>query len=175
MAAVGKWRHQLGHDPGVLADRKLRKPRTKTRPLPGAEGLEDHSVDGVKKFARQLADESQQLDYPAAKHLALNYGVRARILAAMIDERNELGLKLQPDLNYVWAEVEFAFKRDLARTVDDVLARRIPLLLVGRDQGLDVVERVADIGADLLSWTPEVRARGRAIPAYRGHEPAFPR
>lgn len=155
-AAIG-WLDK--HDPGVLADRKLRKPRTKTRPLPGAEGLEDRSVDGVKKFARQMADESQQLDYPAAKHLALNYGVRARILAAMIDERNELGLKLQPDLNYLWAEVEFAFKRDLARTVDDVLARRIPLLLVGRDQGLDVVERVADIGADLLSWTPEVRAR----------------
>ena len=44
----------------------------------------------------------------------------------------------------MWAEVEFAARHDLARTVEDVLARRVPLLLVSRDQGLGVCERVAD-------------------------------
>lgn len=171
--AAIKWLDK--NDEAVLAKRKLRKPRTKTRPLPGAEGLEDRSIDGIKKFARRLA-EDHQLDYASAKHLALNYGVRARHIAALIDERDELGLKLQSDLGYLWAEVEFAYKLDLARTVDDVLARRIPLLLVGRDQGLDVVERVSEIGADILGWTEEGRksevARYRATVAasrrYRG-------
>ena len=44
----------------------------------------------------------------------------------------------------MWAEVDFAARHDLARTVEDVLARRVPLLLVSRDQGLGVCERVAD-------------------------------
>lgn len=145
------------HEPEALAGRKLEKPGTKKRPLPGAAGLQDRSVDGIKKFARALAD-THHLDYPTAKHLALIYGVRARTLAAAIDENDELGLKMQDDLGYVWAEVAFAFRHDLARTVDDVLARRIPLLLVGRDQGLDVVERVADIGAEIMGWSAERRA-----------------
>ena len=160
--AAIKWLEK--HDEAVLSRRKLRKPRTKTRPLPGADGLEDRTVDGLKKFARQLAEE-HHLDYAAAKHLALTYGVRARVLAAMIDEHNELGLKMQPDLSYLWAEVEFAFKRDLARTLDDVLSRRIPLLLVGRDQGLDLVERVADTGATILGWDRD--RREREIARYR--------
>ena len=148
----------------VFDRRKLRKPRTKKRPLPGAEGLDDRSVDGVKKFARQLADR-HQLDYPAAKHLSLIYGVRARMMATLIDEDDELGLKMQPDLEYLWAEVVFAFRHDLARTVDDVLARRIPLLLVGVQQGLDVVERVASMGAEILGWNEETRER--EIARYR--------
>ncbi|HEY5921452.1 MAG TPA: glycerol-3-phosphate dehydrogenase C-terminal domain-containing protein, partial [Kofleriaceae bacterium] len=40
----------------------------------------------------------------------------------------------------------------LSRTVEDVLARRVPLLLVSRDQGLGVCERVAQRLAAILGW-----------------------
>ena len=51
--------------------------------------------------------------------------------------------RIDPELSYVWAEVDFAAKHDAARTVEDVLARRVPVLLVSRDQGLGVCDRVA--------------------------------
>jgi glycerol-3-phosphate dehydrogenase len=40
-----------------------------------------------------------------------------------------------------------------------VLSRRVPLLLVARDQGLGVVERVAGVGAAILGWSESERAR----------------
>jgi glycerol-3-phosphate dehydrogenase len=65
---------------------------------------------------------------------------------------------MQPDLPYVWAEVAFAMEEELAQTIEDVLVRRVPLMLVGRDRGLDVAERTADIMAARLGWSSERRA-----------------
>jgi len=91
--------------------------------------------------------------------------VRARQLCDLIDEDDELGLRMQNDLRYIWAEVLFAVRNDLAKTLEDVLARRIPLLLVGRKQGLDVVDRVADMMTAELGWSSERRAE--EIERYR--------
>ena len=80
------------------------------------------------------------------------------MLGALIAADRGLAERINADLPYVWAEVEFAVRHDLARTVDDVLSRRAPLLLVGRDQGLDVCERVADRLGAYLGWSPDARA-----------------
>ncbi|MEM9488750.1 MAG: glycerol-3-phosphate dehydrogenase [Myxococcota bacterium] len=148
----------------VLIGCDLTKPRTKKRPLPGAAGLADRSLDGVNKLARQLAEE-HSVDEETAHHLCGVYGTRARILIEAIDRNSDLGLRMQPDLPYVWAEVEFAVTHDLARTVDDVMSRRLPLLLVASDMGLDIVDRVADMMAERLGWTAETR--GEYIEQYR--------
>jgi glycerol-3-phosphate dehydrogenase len=142
---------------GALADRKLRRPRTKKRPLPGAAGLRDPSTKGVQALTKQLGDLG--LDGPLAEHLAWIYGVRANQLAALIAAEPSMADPIQDDLPYVWAEIDFAVRHDLARTVDDVLSRRVPLLLVGRDQGLDVVDRVADRVGELLEWSETTRAQ----------------
>ena len=73
---------------------------------------------------------------------------------------------MQPDLPYLWAEVDFAVRSDLAVTLEDVLARRVPLLLVGQEQGLDVAEEVARRMAVALGWSDERRAR--ELSHYRG-------
>jgi glycerol-3-phosphate dehydrogenase len=80
------------------------------------------------------------------------YGGRALELGAAIAKDRALGERIDRELPYVWAEVEFAARRDLARTVEDVLARRVPLLLVSRDQGLGVCELVATRLAAILGW-----------------------
>ncbi len=133
---------------------KLKKPHTKIRPLPGGAGLPELSIDGVSKLARRIADE-YSVDFETADHLTRIYGGRAPELAELIDHDDELGERIEVDLPYVWAEIPYAVEHDLARTVTDVLARRVPLLLVGADQGLDVAERVAARMAPLLGWTPE--------------------
>ena len=59
----------------------------------------------------------------------------------------------------MWAEIEFAAQHDLARTVEDVLGRRVPLLLVDPD------------AAD--EWKKDVpRARVVKMPGV-GHTPQW--
>jgi len=131
---------------------------TKHRPLPGAEGLTATDLEGVAAIGRQLMAD-YRLDVDTATHLCGVYGTRAPLLAARIVEDPALGERLDRELPYVWAEIEFAAKHDLARTVEDVLARRVPLLLVSRDQGLSVCERVADMLGALLGWSPAQRTQ----------------
>jgi len=131
---------------------------TKDRPLPGAAGLAVTDLEGVAAIGRQLMEE-HKLDVDTATHLCGVYGTRAHLLAARISEEPALGERLDRELPYVWAEIEFAARHDLARTVEDVLSRRVPLLLVSRDQGLGVCERVADILGGLLGWQPAQRAQ----------------
>jgi glycerol-3-phosphate dehydrogenase len=151
------------NDPSFNHER-LTSSGTKGRALPGAEGLDEPSLAAVQRLGQRLAEE-HGLAAETAAHLVGVYGARASILAASIAANRALGERMNPDLPYVWAEVEFAVEHDLARTVDDILSRRAPLLLVGREQGLDVCERVADRVRDLLGLT--AAARDQQIAAYR--------
>jgi glycerol-3-phosphate dehydrogenase len=136
----------------------VEKASTKDRPLPGAAGLEQTDLEGVAAIGRTLMDQ-HGLDADTATHLCGVYGTRAPIIAAMIAADRSLGERIDPELPYVWAEIEFAATHDLARTVEDILARRVPLLLVSRDSGLSICERVADILGTLHSWGPAQRAQ----------------
>jgi glycerol-3-phosphate dehydrogenase len=131
---------------------------TKHRPLPGADGLAQADLEGVAEIGRQLMAD-HRLDLDTATHLCGVYGARAPLLAARIAEDPALGERIDPELPYVWAEIEFAAGHDLARTVEDVLARRVPLLLVSRDQGLGVCDRVADALGARLGWSAAQRAQ----------------
>ncbi len=144
---------------------------TKHRPLPGAINVEPADLEGVAAIGRQLMRD-HALDLDTATHLCGVYGARAPELGAMIAADRALGERIDHELPYVWAEVDFAATRDLARTVDDVLARRVPLLLVSRDQGLGVADRVADRLAAILGWSPAMR--GKLLAAY-GAEVALSR
>ncbi|HSK05056.1 MAG TPA: glycerol-3-phosphate dehydrogenase/oxidase [Kofleriaceae bacterium] len=137
---------------------------TKDRPLPGAEGLAQADLEGVAAVGRALMDE-HGLDADTATHLCGVYGTRAPVLARRIAEDRALGERLDPELPYVWAEIEFAAQHDLARTVEDVLARRVPLLLVSRDQGQGVSERVADVLGGVLGW--DAARRAQMLAEYR--------
>jgi glycerol-3-phosphate dehydrogenase len=140
--------HELGADDGLAVTRTS----TKSRPLPGAAGLETADLEGVAAIGRRLMAEVG-LDVDTATHLCGVYGTRALELATMIEHDRALAERIDPELPYVWAEIDFAARRDLARTLEDVLARRVPLLLVSRDQGLGVCERVAARLAHALDWT----------------------
>ena len=157
------WLHR--HDAPALDGRPIRrKPPTKTRALPGAVGLPGGGWTAIETLASELV-QAHALAPETASHLASIYGVRARTLAERIAASPDLGERMQPDLPYVWAEVEFAVEHDLARTMDDVLSRRVPLLLIGRNQGLDVADRVADMAGARLGWSDERKAR--ELDAYR--------
>jgi glycerol-3-phosphate dehydrogenase len=142
---------QLLEELGDVEGLEVKRVSTKTRPLPGAVGIEPTNLEGVAAVGRKLMAD-YGLDVDTATHLCGVYGARATELGEMIAADRTLGERMDPELPYVWAEVDFAAKRDLARTVEDVLARRVPLLLVSRDQGLGVCDRVGERLAGILGW-----------------------
>jgi glycerol-3-phosphate dehydrogenase len=66
----------------------------------------------------------------------------------------------------VLAQVDVAVDEEQALTVEDVLGRRVQLLLRARDQGLGCTERVARRMAVKLGWD-EART-AQEIEKYRG-------
>jgi glycerol-3-phosphate dehydrogenase len=105
---------------------------TGTRKLPGAfaEGETLQSAAAALVARHQLPPD-------VARHLCESHGSRAeQVLAAGAAER------IDPELPWVWAEIDYAIGEELALTVTDVLGRRVPLLLHSRDQGLGVAEEV---------------------------------
>jgi glycerol-3-phosphate dehydrogenase len=156
VAAATRWLRD--NDSDLFEDRAPVRPDTRTRPLPGAVGLDEPSAAAVRRVGVQLA-EQYGLERPTAEHLADVYGTRAHQLVHMMKEDPALAAPMQPDLPYLWVEVAFAVAQDLALNIDDVLTRRLPLALVGVDQGLDVAEKTADILSQRLGWSAEVRSR----------------
>ncbi len=153
--AAIKW--LKANDPG-FASIDLDKASTKQRPLPGAVGLAEPNLEGVAAVGQELIAQ-HGLDADTATHLCGVYGVRARILGQAIAADRTAGARLNADLPYIWAEIDFAVAHDLARTVDDVLSRRVPLLLTGRDQGLEVCAEVAARMGRALGWSDAERDR----------------
>ncbi|MCS6916041.1 MAG: glycerol-3-phosphate dehydrogenase/oxidase [Myxococcales bacterium] len=143
-AALG----QLGRSPHELPC------RTGQVPLPGARGLGAAGVAGVAADLEALALPG--LDAQVAWHLAYTYGGRAMALARrlMAGER-ALTERLDAELPYLLGEVDLAVEEEAAVRLEDVLARRLPLLLQARDQGLGCAARVADRMATLLGWSAQ--------------------
>ncbi|HEY7956675.1 MAG TPA: glycerol-3-phosphate dehydrogenase [Polyangia bacterium] len=137
---------------------------TESKPLPGGVGLGGYAA--VQKLADALTDGGV-VDAQVAKHLAATYGTRAGSVVSRVKDEPALGTRLDPETPYLLAQVDVAVEEEQAETVDDVLGRRVPLLLRARDQGLAAAPEVAARMASKLGWSParaeEEVARYRAI------------
>ena len=71
------------------------------------------------------------------------YGSDAEKILELVRERPELGALLHPDLPYIAAEVVWAAQHEMARTVDDVLARRTRALLLNARAAIAISDEVA--------------------------------
>jgi glycerol-3-phosphate dehydrogenase len=125
---------------------------TQERPLPGAaEPIYSSGYAGVTRLQVELEAEGV-VDGAVAKQLANTYGARAPSVVARVKADPALGERLDAALAYVMAQVDVAVDEEQALTVEDVLGRRVPLLLRARDQGLGCADRVARRMAHKLGW-----------------------
>lgn len=92
------------------------------------------------------------------------YGVRAAKIEYMVRADPSLSLPLPGHENAVGAEVLLAIREEFARTLIDVVARRM-LLSWSDDAGLNAIEAVAEIAARELQWD-EQRVH-QELEAYR--------
>ena len=78
------------------------------------------------------------------------YGSDAPAIAALAASRPELAVPLHPAVPVIAAEVVWAVRNEMARTVDDVLARRTRTLLMNAKAAVAMAPAVAKLMADEL-------------------------
>ena len=66
----------------------------------------------------------------AARSLSLRHGTGIRRIEALIDENPAWAQRIHPEAPYLRAEVVLAVRDEMARSVEDVVRRRMPLSLV---------------------------------------------
>ena len=75
------------------------------------------------------------------------YGSDIPKVKYLVNETPELGKRLHADLPYIKAEVIWAVRHEMARTVEDVLARRTRALFLDARASLDMAEETAALMA----------------------------
>jgi glycerol-3-phosphate dehydrogenase len=120
----------------------------------GAETI-DHAVRVGALAVRPSATETLKLhgwcERVPEEPFAV-YGSDAFALQQLRDERPGLSAPLHPRLPYFAAEVAWAAQRELARSVEDVLARRTRALLIDARASIEAAPRVAAILAEELGF-----------------------
>jgi glycerol-3-phosphate dehydrogenase len=117
---------------------------TDREPLPGGEAAE------LGPFRRQALELG--LDAASADHLLGHFGSETPALLNLIRGDRSLGARLEPGHPAVGATVVHAARREHARTVEDVLVRRIHLYYEVRDQGRAAAAETARLLGRELGW-----------------------
>jgi glycerol-3-phosphate dehydrogenase len=94
---------------------------------------------------------ARDVDPQVLAALVARYGSETPDVLAMGAERGLLG-RLHPDADYLDVEVAWAVERELAWSLDDILARRLRLAIETSDHGASVAGRVAAIVGPTLGW-----------------------
>jgi glycerol-3-phosphate dehydrogenase len=120
-----------------------------------------HGADGYDDLVKDVDAAAARLGVPAevVRHLADRHGGDTRVLAAMIVADPALGEPLVPGLPHLRAEAVHAVRHELARTLDDVLTRRIPARWLLADAAAAAAEETARLIAPELGWSDADVAR----------------
>jgi glycerol-3-phosphate dehydrogenase len=129
--------------------------------------------------------QEYNIPYAVAVHLTKAYGGRAFEVCdilreeesqAALQRNRESGIdnpedsggitRLVEGYPYITAEVKYATRKDWARRVDDILARRTRLLFLNKDAAIRAVPRIVEIMAAELGWDAE-RKQEEAVIAYQ--------
>ncbi|MBO0820650.1 MAG: glycerol-3-phosphate dehydrogenase/oxidase [Nocardiopsaceae bacterium] len=121
-------------------------------PLLGADGL-----PAVRAAARRIA-EDYDVPLEAVEHLVTRYGSLATEVLDPVSRDRSLAGRLADGHPYLRAEVAYAVTHEGALHIEDVLARRVRLLIESPDAGVQAAAEVGAIMGGLLGWGRRRRA-----------------
>jgi glycerol-3-phosphate dehydrogenase len=90
--------------------------------------------------------------------VALPGAERAQEIARLQREDARLSESLVPGLPYTGAHLVYGVAREMAKSLSDLLIRRMHLAFETRDHGVSVAARAADIVAPLLGWNDQTKS-----------------
>jgi glycerol-3-phosphate dehydrogenase len=90
-----------------------------------------------------------------AEHLVHAYGTRWRAIWQLANVDRALAERLVPELPYIAAELDWGVTHEMARTLGDLLIRRLHVAFETRDHALSIAPAVVERLAQLMSWNVE--------------------
>jgi glycerol-3-phosphate dehydrogenase len=87
------------------------------------------------------------------------YGADAHEIRKLVENDPSLGQPLHAEVPYLKAEVVWAVRNEMARTVEDILARRTRALFLNARAALAMAPAVADLMASELEWDDLTRTK----------------
>jgi glycerol-3-phosphate dehydrogenase len=87
------------------------------------------------------------------------YGADALQIHKLMQDDPRLSASLHPELPYVKAEVVWAVRHEMARTLEDVLARRTRALFLNARAALEMAPAVANLMSSELGWNDAAISR----------------
>ncbi|MFC0606007.1 glycerol-3-phosphate dehydrogenase/oxidase [Winogradskyella pulchriflava] len=85
------------------------------------------------------------------------YGTDRKKIENIISERPSLAERLHPRLEHTKAEIVFAVQHEMARTIEDVLARRVRVLFLDAKAAIEIAPMVGELIREELNQTEEWR------------------
>lgn len=121
-------------------------------PLLGAGGLAA-TVAGAGRLA-----EDYGVSRASVKHLLARYGTLAEEILELVGADPSLARPVTTGLPYLAAEVAYAVSHEGALHAEDVLGRRIRIIIESAAHGTETLDAVTSIMGDLLGWDTARRA-----------------
>jgi glycerol-3-phosphate dehydrogenase len=134
-----------------LAPRRFGGCRTATTPLGGGRPVPDEEGAAWGSRAAALGLDAAQIGA-----LSRMYGARFGAFLNLAALRGAAE-RLHPELPWIAAQVDFAIEQELARTVEDVLRRRLPVALGPYRRDPVITRKVAERMGTLLGWDQAAR------------------
>jgi glycerol-3-phosphate dehydrogenase len=141
-------------DAAVIVDRVvslLKKPRrrspTLTRPFPWSPP-ESFAIWKEKACRDGVATG---LDPETVESSVYRYGNEVEVIHRLIRARADLAERIHPQLPFCRAEVVYGAQEGMALTLEDLLRRRTPILILA-PVDRRVLEMVADLVSPILGW-----------------------
>jgi glycerol-3-phosphate dehydrogenase len=114
------------------------------------KAIETARLQPSANTTKGLSIHGNKKDVDRNDHLYV-YGSDKEDLLALIKEKKEWGEKLHPRMEYIRAEVIWAVRHEMARTVEDVLARRVRALFLDARAAIVMAPTVAKLMAKELN------------------------
>jgi glycerol-3-phosphate dehydrogenase len=124
---------------------------TDTKPFPGGLplGYEDYLREAVPEFAAHYPVPAETI-----QHLIGLYGSRTEKVLELVKNEPTLAETISPESKDVYAQVLYSIREEGARTLSDIILRRLPLGIAA-SRGTAQAEKIAGLASQELKWSED--------------------
>ena len=93
------------------------------------------------------------IDDVSALWLIRRHGERSKAVFQLCENRPDLVKRIKPELPFIWADLIFCARHEMVVHLDDLLRRRLPLMILAK-MSYEELSRLAESVAIELNWHP---------------------